>query len=454
MSSVFIASSKKAIRLHLLSKESINDWMQAQEKRFSTFAEAAGFNGQAGKFLLIPNSDGVVADVLFGVGEGDDPMVLASASSGLPSGVYKIATSVPFLSAEHIAAGWADGAYRFNRYKKDDSEPAILVISKQDEREAAQIEEASIKLVRDLINTPAEDMGPIQIAETIENLAQEFGAEVSQIVGDDLLRENYPMIHAVGRAAVQAPRYVELSWGDQNAPHIALVGKGVAFDTGGLNIKTGNYMRIMKKDMGGAAHAIGLARMIMAANLNVRLTLHIPAVENAIGRAAFRPGDVLNSRKGLTVEIDNTDAEGRLVLGDALTRACELKPDLLMDFATLTGAARVAMGTDVAPFFTNDEVLATDIFQSGVDVGDPIWRLPLWKPYLSMLNSSVADIVNGASSPFAGTITAALFLQKFVDAPSWTHFDVWGWRLGKYGRPEGGAAFALRAVFNHLKRKF
>ena len=454
MNSVFTASAKAAVRLHLIAQDEFENWVETQEKRVANFLDGMGFKAQEGKCVSIPNTEGEIEDVAFGLGEADDALVSAYASAALPEGSYVIATQSSKLEMRDICAGWADGAYRFTRYKKDDTTPPALVVKDKAVRELAQIEEASINLLRDLINTPAEDMGPSQIAETIEAMGKEFGAKVVQIIGDDLLKENYPMVHAVGRAAADAPRYVELSWGDEKAPHIALVGKGVAFDTGGLNIKTGNYMRMMKKDMGGAAHAIGLARMIMASKLNVRLTLHIPTVENAIGANAFRPGDILSSRKGITVEIDNTDAEGRLILADALTRASELNPDLLIDFATLTGAARIALGTEVAPFFATDEKFASELSQSAHEVGDPIWRLPLWKSYLSMMKSSVADIVNGAASPFAGTITAALFLEKFVDVKSWAHFDVWGWRLSKYGRPEGGAAFALRAVMNQLKQKY
>ncbi|MFC7291249.1 leucyl aminopeptidase family protein [Hirschia litorea] len=454
MTSVFTSSAKYVVRLHVLTTQSYASWLEGQEARFSTLAQGMGFKAQTGKSLVVPNADGQIEDVLFGIGGDADTGALAAASASLPEGAYALTTVPEGLDVTNMYAAWADGAYRFTQYKDDKSSPPQLVITDKKSLEAAQIEEASIKLVRDMINTPAEDMGPTQIGETVEALAKEFGAEVKQIIGDDLLKENYPMVHAVGRAAADAPRYVELSWGDKNAPHIALVGKGVAFDTGGLNIKTGGYMRHMKKDMGGAAHVIGLARMIMASKLNVYLTLHVPTVENAIGAGAFRPGDILKSRKGLSVEIDNTDAEGRLVLGDALTRASELKPELLLDFATLTGAARVAMGAEVAPFFATDEAFAASIYQSGVDKADPIWRLPLWKPYLAMMKSPVADLVNGASSPFAGTITAALFLQEFVDAKSWAHFDVWGWRNAQYGRPEGGAAFGLRAVMSYLTQKY
>lgn len=454
MISVFTSSSKSAIRLHVLGDDSFDSWLENQDEGVVNFLASLNFKGQSGKLVHVPSHTGTVEDVVFGYGDGSDPLILASAASALPSADYIIATAPEDASVGQLYSAWIDGSYSFDRYKAEKSTAPVLVIEDKIQLEAAQIEEEAIKLVRDLINTPAEDMGPTQIAETIEALGKEFEATVSQIVGDDLLKENYPMVHAVGRAAADAPRYIELSWGKKDAPHIALVGKGVAFDTGGLNIKTGNYMRIMKKDMGGAAHAIGLARMIMASKLNVHLTLHIPAVENAIGAGAFRPGDVLNSRKGITVEIDNTDAEGRLVLADALTRASELNPEIVLDFATLTGAARVALGAEVAPFFATDQAFAADLMEHSEQVGDPVWQLPLWKPYAGMLKSSVADVANGAASAFAGTITAALFLQKFVDVKSWAHFDVWGWRLGKYGRPEGGAAFAIRAVFNQLKQKY
>ncbi len=454
MTSVFTSSAKSVVRLHILTTQTYTSWLEGQEARFSTLAKAMGFKGQTGKSLIVSNASGEIEDVAFGLGGDEDINSLAIASASLPEGNYKLATLPEGVDKTNVYAAWADGAYRFTRYKDDKGTPPKLVIGDKVALKSAQIEEASIKIARDMINTPAEDMGPTQIGETVEALAKEFGAEVKQVIGDDLLTENYPMVHAVGRAAVDAPRYIELSWGDKKAPHIALVGKGVSFDTGGLNIKTGGYMRHMKKDMGGAAHVIGLARMIMATKLNVYLTLHVPTVENAIGAGAFRPGDILKSRKGLSVEIDNTDAEGRLILGDALTRASELKPELLIDFATLTGAARVAMGAEVAPFFTTDDAIASDVYQSGVEKADPIWRLPLWKPYLAMMKSPVADLVNGASSPFAGTITAALFLQEFVDVKSWVHFDVWGWRNAQYGRPEGGATFGLRAVMSYLTQKY
>jgi leucyl aminopeptidase len=285
-------------------------------------------------------------------------------------------------------------------------------------------------------------------------LAERYGATLETVIGDALLAENYPLVHAVGRAGPEAPRIMELTWGPEDAPELALVGKGVTFDTGGLNLKTGNYMRLMKKDMGGSAHAIALAELVMGANLPVRLKLYIPAVENAISGTAFRPGDVLNSRKGLSVEIDNTDAEGRLILADALTRASESNPDLLIDFATLTGAARVALGPDLAPYYTDDEPLAAQIAEGSASSGDPAWRMPLWDPYLSMLKSPIADLVNSASSGFAGSLTAAMFLKQFVEADRWVHLDIWAWREGKYGRPAGGAACGLRAMWDAVKSRY
>ena len=454
MHASFTNTASQAVTLDLVTTDSFEDWLSKQSEAIAAFARATGFKGQAEQLMLSPGEAGHIAQAAYGMGDGVDALVLAGASARLPEGVYQIGASPEGLDVSALHAGWADGAYRFEKYKSSDKTPPKLLIADGAQVEAASREANAIDLVRDLINTPAQDMGPTQIEQAARDLATAYEADIHVVTGEDLLTENYPMVHAVGRAAADAPRYIEVMWGPEDAPKLALVGKGVAFDTGGLNIKTGNYMRLMKKDMGGAAHALGLARMIMSAGLKVRLSVHVPTVENAVGADAFRPGDVLTSRKGLTVEIDNTDAEGRLILADALTRASELEPELVIDFATLTGAARVAMGPDVVPFFTRDDDLANGIAKSGAKLNDPVWRLPLWSPYMRMLKSNIADIVNGASSPFAGTITAALFLEKFVDAPSWAHFDVWGWRQARYGRPEGGAAMSLRAVLNHLKRNF
>jgi leucyl aminopeptidase len=309
---------------------------------------------------------------------------------------------------------------------------------------------------RDLINTPANDLGPAEIEAAIRNVAKQFSASVTSIIGDDLLKQNFPMVHVVGRASTRAPRLVDLRWGNPSHPKVTLIGKGVAFDTGGLNIKPDNSMLLMKKDMGGAAVALAAARMVMASNLPISLRLIVPTVENSISGSAFRPGDVLASRKGMSVEIGNTDAEGRLILGDALTLADEEAPDLVLDFATLTGAARVALGPDLPPVYTDDETLAADITASGLAVNDPVWRMPLWKPYAKLLESKVADINHISSGAFAGSVTAALFLQRFVEkAKSWAHFDVFCWVPSpKSGRPEGGEVQAARLVFELLERRY
>ncbi|MEL6857267.1 MAG: leucyl aminopeptidase family protein [Pseudomonadota bacterium] len=380
-------------------------------------------------------------------------MAVAALSAKLPAGDYQIVRAADYTPAQ-LAAAWADGAYRFDKYLSEKADPPRLVVGEDADGDAAIREGVAIYRLRDLVNTPAEDMGPPQIQGTISDLAERYGAALETVIGDALLEQNYPMVHAVGRAGPEAPRISELSWGDPSHPQLAIVGKGVAFDTGGLNLKTGNYMRLMKKDMGGAAHAIALAELVMGADLPVYLKLYVPAVENAISGDAFRPGDVLSSRKGLSVEIDNTDAEGRLILGDALTRACEESPELLIDFATLTGAARVALGPDLAPYYTDDDTLAAQIAEGARESGDPAWRMPLWAPYKAMLKSPIADLVNSASGGMAGSITAAIFLKQFVDAKSWVHLDVWAWREGKYGRPAGGAACGLRAMWQMLKTRY
>jgi leucyl aminopeptidase len=321
-----------------------------------------------------------------------------------------------------------------------------------DAQEASRQAEA-IDWLRDLVNTPPCDMGPAEIAGEATKLAKEFGAEIEITTGKDL-EAGYPMVHAVGKGAVQPPRYIEFAWGKKDAPVIAIVGKGVAFDTGGLNLKGGDNMRLMKKDMGGAAHALALARLVMGAELPVRLIVCVPAVENAIGPNSFRPSDILKSRKGLTVEIEDTDAEGRLILADALARASEHKPELILDFATLTGAARVALGPDLAPLYTDDDRLADDVAQGARKTGDPIWRMPLWAGYEAGLKSPIADLKNLGDGPMGGSITAALFLKSFVSAASWAHFDIWAWRPARYGRPAGAAACGLRAVWSMLRSRY
>ncbi|MEL7130234.1 MAG: leucyl aminopeptidase family protein [Pseudomonadota bacterium] len=453
MHGAFTEAADAAIAVHLISTA---DWPGSQArlpKQVAAFAKALAFTGAAGQSVNIPGEDGQLETVLYGVGDGTDALIVAGLSQKLPAGIYRIDRIPENMPFSWIAAGWADGAYRFERYLSGSGSLPRLEIPTAEDAAAISLEATAIDEVRTLVNTPACDMGPDQIEQAVRDLAGEYGADVSSIVGDGLLEANYPMVHAVGRAGAVAPRIVELSWGKSSDPELAIVGKGVSFDSGGLNIKTGNFMRIMKKDMGGAAHAIGLARLVMGAALPVRLKLYIPTVENAISGNAFRPGDVLQSRAGITVEIDNTDAEGRLILGDALARASEGSPDLIVDFATLTGAARVALGPDLAPFYTDDDDLAASIVTGADASGDPAWRMPLWSSYMGMLKSSIADCANSGGR-MAGSITAALFLKQFVSAKAWVHLDVWAWREAKYGRPAGGAACGLRAVWTALQNRY
>ena len=452
MYTAFTASASTPARLHLFRPADWEEESGGLDARLADQARAQRFKGGAGDLVIIAGEKGTISDVLYGLGPSVDALATAGLSARLPAGDYAVERDAG-LSLAHIAAGWADGAYRFDRYLKEKAEPPRLVIGEDEDAAALDREAEAIHLLRDLINTPPQHMGPASIEAAVQTLAQTYDADLSVVVGDDLLKENYPMVHAVGRAGPEAPHIMELSWGNPDHPELALVGKGVAFDTGGLNLKGGAGMKLMKKDMGGAAHVIALAQLVMSSNLPVRLKLYVPAVENAIDSNAFRPSDILSTRKGLTVEIDNTDAEGRLILGDALTRASEGDPDLLVDFATLTGAARVALGPDLAPFYTDDGDLADAINAAGTVSGDPVWRMPLWDPYKSMLKSHVADIQNSGGS-FAGSITAAIFLKQFVDAKRWVHLDVWGWRQGKYGRPEGAAACGLRAIWTMIRTRY
>ncbi|MBC8129178.1 MAG: leucyl aminopeptidase family protein, partial [Rhizobiaceae bacterium] len=390
---------------------------------------------------------------------GNDPqgsLVAGALARALPGGAWHLADGHG-LDPALAALAFRCGGYRFERYraKPDTAEVPTLAVD-EDVRETADTVAAGVFLARDLINTPANDMGPDAIEAAARAMAAEFGADVSSVVGDDLLAANFPMIHAVGRASAVAPRLVDMSFGRADAPKVTLVGKGVAFDTGGLDIKPASGMLLMKKDMGGAANVLGLARILMAERLDIRLRVLIPAVENAISANAFRPSDILKSRNGKTVEIGNTDAEGRLVLADALALADEEAPDILIDMATLTGAARVALGPDLPPFFTDDESLASDLAAASVAVADPIWRLPLWRPYAKSLASKVADINNVTADGFAGAVTAALFLQGFTQkAKTWAHFDVYGWRpqASPFG-PVGGEAQAIRAIHVVLKQRY
>jgi leucyl aminopeptidase len=415
---------------------------------------STGFKAQADSVALVPHDGALIA--VAGVADAAKLRTwsLARAADTLPEGTYRLAGGTP----GDAALGWLLAQYKFDRYKKDDAKGPRILLTNDPARIDAVISEAqAVALVRDMVNTPAQDMGPAEIAAEAEKLAKAHGATVTITEGTELER-GYPMVHAVGRAAARshAPRLIELEWGDPAHPRIAIVGKGVAFDSGGLDIKPASGMRLMKKDMGGAAHAIALAGLVMRARLKVRLHMIVPAVENAIAGNAFRPGDVLLSRKGLTVEITNTDAEGRLVLGDAITRACETPPALLVDFATLTGAARVALGPDLPATFVNDDALASDALDAGLASDDPLWRLPLHDGYDDMLKSDVADLNNSPDGGFAGSVTAALFLRRFVaaDVP-WIHLDTFAWMpSAKPGRPRGGEALGLRAIWTLLRRKF
>ena len=412
---------------------------------------ATGFSGAAGEVAVIPDGKGAVASVLFGLGKGERiPSLLPGKLPGaLPPGTYRLGQG--FHDPALAALAFALGAYRFARYRKNSAEPRRLVIPAG--VAAADIVRIAdgVTLARDLVNTAANDLGPAELAETARTLGTRYGATVTEIVGDALLAKGFPLVYAVGAAATtgRAPRLVDLVWGEAGNPKITIVGKGVCFDTGGLDIKPSSGMLLMKKDMGGAATALGLAHMIMDANLPVRLRVIIPAVENAISGAAFRPGDVFGSRKGLTVEIGNTDAEGRLVLADTLTLAGEESPDLVVDLATLTGAARVALGPEVVPIYTADDALAADLSRHGAAVADPVWRMPLWAPYNALIESKIADLNNAGQSPHAGSITAALFLQRFVPDPArWLHADIFAWNPStKPGKPEGGEAQVIRALY-------
>lgn len=424
----------------------IRDGLDPRERRF---AEAQAFAPEPGRHVVLPDAEGGIARVVACL--DDDPFAAGRLATALPPGTYRLEPAPE--RADLAVLGFALASYRFGRYKTrgGDGEAAprarLVAPPGVDASEIGHIAEA-VALGRDLVNTPANDLGPDGIAAAVVALAERFGADVSVIEGEALLERGFPMIHAVGRAAARAPRLADLVWGPVDAPKVTLVGKGVAFDTGGLDIKPSSAMALMKKDMGGAAAAIAAAQIVMAQNLPVRLRLLVPAVENSISGESFRPGDVLASRKGLSVEIGNTDAEGRLILADALALADEEAPDLVVDFATLTGAARVALGPDLPPFMTDDEALAADIARIGTSVNDPVWRLPLWKPYDKLLASKIADVNHISGGPHAGAITAALFLRRFVSAAkAWVHFDVFAWTpSAKPGRPEGGEVQAGRLV--------
>ena len=445
--------------IHVVDKDSFTLWAKKQSPARQSMLAAIRFDAKSVfQFAILQGKKDGEFDVVTCVDKADAmaPWCLAKLGESLPAGKYRIDESEPGLAA----LGWMLSQHRFTRYKSGSAEdrgPRILLTG-----DAASVDPLvrlaeATALVRDMVDTPASDMGPADLETAVRDLATASGAKV-EVTHGDALAKGYPMIAADGGGASRerAPRLIELFWGKEDAPRVALIGKGVCFDSGGLDIKPSSGMRLMKKDMGGAAHAIALAKLVIGARLPVRLHLLVPAVENSISATAFRPGDIIASRKGLSVEVDNTDAEGRLVLGDALTKAGEESPELMIDFATLTGAAQVALGPDLPAMFANDEALAADLTASAKTAHDPLWRMPLWDDYDDMLKSDLADLANSADSPFAGSITAALFLRRFVDGGTpWAHFDTFAWSPStKPGRPKGGAAMGLRAAFALLQRRY
>ncbi len=433
--------------------------LPACRKRLSAaqrrWLDASGFDARSGTVALLPDARGGLTRVLAGVAREDPLWALGGLARQLPAGTYALAPEGVLADARLAAFGFALGAYRYTRYRGATRAPASLVVAQPLLDELVPLPEAAAR-VRDLVNTPTEDLGPEQLAAEVRALGKQHGAKLREWVGEDLLKHNFPTIHAVGRASHRAPRLVELRWGKDRHPHLVLLGKGVCFDSGGLDLKPADGMRWMKKDMGGAAHALALAELVMRARLPVHLTLLIPAVENAVSGNALRPGEVIRTRAGHTVEIDNTDAEGRLILCDALAYAGEQQPDLIIDFATLTGAARVALGPDLPALFGNRDALREAVLVAGRDEHDPLWPLPLWRPYRSMLDSYLADFANSGPSRHAGAITAALYLERFVpEATPWLHVDVYAWNdADRPGRPRGGEAQGLRAFFSFLRERY
>jgi leucyl aminopeptidase len=451
--SYFADSATSSIPLSLVPEDQAQAWLVAQGAAAQTWAKAQGWTGQLGKALVVTDTgEPIFAAIGMGVEQERHKKRFGavSAIASLPSAVFNLLED-NIQTANEFALGFALSKYRYTRYASQVAHAAELICP-------VGVDKANINaiisgefLTRDLINTPANDMGPSELEEEVRKLAKKHKATISVITGDALLKQNLPMIHAVGRASARAPRLIDMRWGD-NGPSLTLVGKGVCFDTGGLNIKPGSSMGLMKKDMGGAAHVLGLAQMIMATNLKLRLRVLIPAVENAIGNSAFRPQDILTSRKGLTVEINNTDAEGRLVLADALALADETPPDLMICIATLTGAARVAVGPDIAPYFTDDAGLSHVVATAAQNVSDPVWQLPLHAPYETMIEPGIADLDNAPKGGFAGAITAALFLKRFVsDTQKFIHFDCYGWQPSNApARPKGGVGQGTRALFQAI----
>ena len=453
MSLTFAAPDTPAIPLHVVEEGALADWLDAQPAQVAAWVRAMGFTGALGRALAVPDAAGGIALALAGYGSATSRararFHLAGVASALPEGTYRL-EGLPQEAAETEALGWLLSHYAYERYR--DQNPAKARLIAPDGVDAARLEviAAGEALTRDLINTPANDLGPDALEAACIAIADQQGARLSCTRGADLLEQKFPLIHTVGRAATQAPRLIEMTWGE-SGPNLTLVGKGVCFDTGGLNLKPGSSMGLMKKDMGGAATVLGLAHMIMALDLPLRLRVLIPAVENAVAGNAFRPGDILTARNGMTVEVNNTDAEGRLVLADALAYGAEESPDLMISMATLTGAARVALGPDLSPYYTDDAGFATALERAAGRVDDPVWRLPFHTPYEAMIEPGIADLDNAPSGGFAGSITAALFLRRFAGGLNYSHFDIYGWcPTAAPARPKGGVGMGARALLDAL----
>ncbi|MFT7418469.1 MAG: leucyl aminopeptidase [Reinekea sp.] len=446
-----VQTGKSGIPLQLIATAEYDEWFVQQSEFTCNWLMHSGFKTPG--FALLPNSTGNPGSVIVVADDADSCWALADAALALPAAHYHYAG--PEARQQSAGLGWILGQYQFNRYLDSGQPQALLYLSSAEAVHQAHLLADGVCLTRDLVNTPAGDMMPQHLASLMTTMATEFDADFSQLVGDELLAHNYPTIHMVGRASEHAPRLLDLSWGDPSHPKLTVVGKGVCFDSGGLDLKSAAGMRLMKKDMGGAAHALGLATLIMSRNLPVRLRVLIPAVENAVSSNAFRPGDVVKTRKGLTVEIDNTDAEGRLVLCDALAEAEMDNPDLIIDFATLTGAARIALGLEVPAFYSTDAAFAQALTVAGADHEDPLWQMPLHQGYGDYMVGTISDLVNSAPVPYGGSITAALFLQHFVEHSPWVHIDVGAWNnRQRPGRPMGGEAMGLRAVFAALNQRY
>ena len=447
--------SLAAIPLVPLRKSGLEAWQAKVTVRQQRWLKASAFEAKPGQCLALPDEDGGVQCYVFGMQEEGWLYQLAAIYRNLPQGNYVLESDWTGKQIRQASLGWGLAAYRYGRYKKNGQNPRILHIT-PDQAGSVQPLCAAQCLVRDLVNTPTEHMGPEQLVDAVIAEADRMDAGSHVLMGEELLTSNFPAIHTVGRASVSAPRFVELTWGEEDAPLLVLVGKGVCFDSGGLDLKNASGMALMKKDMGGAAHALALARLVMEHRLPVRLLLLIPAVENAVSGNAYRPGDVISTRKGLSVEIGNTDAEGRLVLADALAYACEHQPELIIDFATLTGAARVALGPDLPALFSNRPEVSGAILQAGVDYEDPLWSMPLYQPYVEHIKSPIADLNNSSKNAYGGCITAALFLEHFVGKHvPWVHIDTFAWnQSSRAGRPEGGEALGLRAVFHYLESRY